>query len=239
MKPNRSKQAKPKVLITNARSSFEKIKSPAEAKLIYSRLPGEAQDFYCKGESALFSFRPLTYDSDNGLEGYIVRFDGETEVLKENVIINFSVGSDRYYTVSDFIPDGLKGLLKMNETLFRLERRTHYRVTLPQTLERSCNLINHDGRSIFISAVVLDISQGGARLQILEGKIKDFGDGAQVRCALHIKSKWQLELLAQVRHVNNSGKTAVFGLQWLDVSESDNRKLLSMMLELQREVLRG
>jgi len=232
-----SKKPSVNVLISKDKSPFEKIKSGSEARRIYERLPKEALEFFCKGDGALFSFRPTSFDPENGLEGRIVLFE-ETNIKNEPVVVNFVVDQERYYTTCEFFHKDDHGLLKLAGTLFRLERRSHYRVTLPAHLERACNIINQDGRAVFVSAVVLDISQGGARFQILKGKLKDLKQGVRIRCALHIKDKWKFELLAQVMHVLPGEKTDVLGAQFLNVPEGMNRKLLSMMLELQREVLR-
>lgn len=234
-----------KIVISKDKSPFEKIKSATEARRIFEVLSRTGQDFYCKGEGSLFAFRPERYHPDTGLEGRLVLFE-ESDLKTEPVVINFNVENERYYTTCDFTPKGEHGFLRPTGTLYRLERRTHYRVDLPSTLERACNIINQDGRSVFVSAVVLDISQGGARLQTLKGKVKDLKSGMRLRCALHIRGKWTFELLAEVMHVRPAEASAdpatsqfdVFGLHFLNLSEGMSRKLLSMMLELQREVLR-
>ncbi|MBX3018520.1 MAG: PilZ domain-containing protein [Bdellovibrionaceae bacterium] len=226
-----------KVVISKDKSPFEKIKSATEARRIFEVLARGGQDFYCKGEGSLFAFKPERYLPEAGLHGQVVLFE-ETDVKAENVVINFNVENERYYTTCEFTPQGETGYLRPTGILYRLERRLHYRVELPASLERGCNIINQDGKSVFISAIVLDVSQGGARLQTLKGKVKDLKSGVRIRCALHIRGKWTFELLGQIMHVIPGEQYDVFGVQWLNVPEGLGRKLLSMMLELQREVLR-
>lgn len=220
---------------------FEKVKSASEAKAIYRRLPAEAEEFFCKGEEILFGFRPDSFDEKTGLAGHVLNYD-KAELLSESVVVNFMVGPDRYYCVSQFTVDPTnpeRGSLKFTEVLYRLERRSHYRVSIPTEMQRDCNFINQEGKSIFVASVILDVSQGGARLQALKGKIKDIKEGVRVRCVMHIRGKWKFELVGQIRHVIPGQLTDVFGLQFQGVDENTNRKLLSMMLELQREVLRA
>lgn len=226
-----------KILISKEKSPFEKIKSVAESRRIYERLVRAGQDFYCKGDGGLFAFRGERFDPEAGIEGRIVLFE-DTNLKSESVVINFSVDDERYYTTCDFAPSGTSGILKPSGTLYRLERRAHYRVDLPSTIERACNIINQDGRSVFVTSTVLDISQGGVRLQTPHGKLKDVKSGARLRCALHIRGKWKFELLGQVMHVRKVDQFDVFGIQFQNLSDGMSRKLLSMMLELQREVLR-
>lgn len=231
------KNDKGKILISKEKSPFEKVKSATEARRIFDRLPRDAKEFYCKGEGELFSFIPETFDGVAALTGRLVSFE-PSEFVAESVVVNFIVADERYYTTCDFVPQGEFGVLKFSSPLYRLERRGHYRVTLPSTLERACNIIQQDGRAVFVSAVVLDISQGGARLQILKGKVKDLKPGVRARCAFHIKSKWTFEIMAQIMHISDGDGSDVFGVQFQNISDSETRKLLSMMLELQREVLR-
>ncbi len=220
------------------KSPFEKIKSSMEARRIFARLPEEGSKFYCKGEGSLFAFKPDRYQPEAGLEGRIILFE-ETDLKAESVVVNFIIDQERYYTICDFTPRGALGILRPTGTLFRLERRQYYRVALPENIERDCNIINHDGRSVFVSAIILDVSQGGGRMVVPKDKLKDLKKGARLRCALHIGGKWRFELLAEVMHLIPGKSHDTYGAQFLNVPEGLSRKLLSMMLELQREVLKA
>lgn len=235
--PTNTRSVRPK--IQKEKSLFEKIKSPAEARVMYGQLPNEGREFYCKGEGPLFAFKPVSFEATQGLRGEVRLFDDGEKLLPENVVVNFSVGKDRYYTVSDFtpLPNG-KGILQLNDLLYRLERREFYRVALPDKMNRDCNIIAYDGRSSFVAAVIMDLSVGGARLQVLKGKLKEANANSVINCVLHIKDKWTFELKATIRHVIEGQKTDVYGIQFMEVSDPVQRKLISLLMELQREVLR-
>lgn len=222
--------------MANEKSPFEKVKSNLEAKRIYERLAAENIEFYCKGENAFFTFQSQTFDTEQGLRGQVLVNEGESPV-HERVIVNFTVESDRYYTVSEFLPSGSEGLLIFSGPLYRLERREHYRVSLPESMQRDCNIINCAGKTVFVAAVILDISAGGARLQVLKGKLPGCENGQTLRAVLHLKKKWKIELDVEVRHLLPGQRTDVLGVRFIPANPAQGRQLVSVVMELQRDTL--
>lgn len=214
--------------------SFQRIRSMVEARQIYARLPSEGQEIFCKGEGALFAFRPERFDPKEGLEGLVVGLD-DGLIENESVVVNFLLGTDRYYTVSEFQVTADRGLLKLSENLYKLERRSSFRLSIPKAWSNKCNIIQHNGKASFIPVEILDISQGGAKIVLPIETLPTLASQQLVRGVFHIRNKWKLEIDGVVQHLIRKEGQFLVGLRFQVEDERLKRRLLAMMLEMQRE----
>jgi hypothetical protein len=216
---------------------FKLIRSGLEVRRLLERCITDDCDFLVKGQGDnLFGFRPDQVDT-SGLHGRVVPL-GPLPKTSENVVVNFSVGTDRYFTLSDFFPFNERGLLAMDQTLYKLERRGHLRVQIPRTMENLCNLIDVDGKVVFLTGMVLDLSRGGARLLMPIDQSKSIQLEQSLRFVLHLGGKWRLELGGKVKHQRQYEGGQLFGVEFQALAEDDARKLISVTMELVREQLR-
>lgn len=221
------------------KSPFEKVLIQRDVKKILRQLLKEKKELYCKGDNdVFFGFRPDDYDEDLGLAGKIVVLDAKPGAL-EKVVVNFAVGADRYFTVATFETSGGRGTLRMDGVIYRLERREHLRIPLVESLEKSCNIIQWIDKVVFITCDIKDISQGGVRLSFPLVKNRPAQIGDQLKIVLHIKKKWQIEMMATIRHIASQEDQALLGLQFVINTDADFKKILSLTMELQREYVRS
>lgn len=234
--------------MSETKAPFEKLMIQRDVKKILRQLIKQATELYCKGElDVFFGFRPDTLNEDLSLSGKIVVLDAKPGA-DENVVINFSVGEDRFFTIAKFDAEGGRGTLHLHETLYRLERREHLRIPLIEGIEKSCNIIQWKDKVVFITTDIKDISQGGVRLGISKDANRTIALSDILKIVLHIKDKWQIEVLAEVRHVGSglveatltepAREETILGLKFVQQSESDFKKLLSLTMDLQREYVR-
>lgn len=221
------------------KAPFEKVVIQRDVKKILQELLQEKKELYCKGENDIFfGFRPDGFDQETGLTGKIVVLDAKP-AKTEKVVVNFAAGADRYFTVATYEPGEGRGVLKFTGVLYRLERREHLRIPLTDKMEKSCNIIHWIDKVVFITTDIKDISQGGVRLTFPLVKSRPAQIGDQLKIVLHIKQKWQVEILAEIRHIGIQEDLSVLGLQFVINTDSDFKKILSLTMELQREYVRS
>lgn len=221
------------------KSPFEKVVIQRDVKKILKSLLREKNELYCKGENdVFFGFRPDTLNSDFSVSGKIVVLDAKPGA-DERVVINFGVGLEKYFTVASFQGDGGRGTLRIDQALYRLERREHMRIPLVHGIEKSCNIIQCQDKAVFIGTEIIDISQGGVRLTVPRENQRPLEAGQILKIVLHIKEKWQIEMMAEVRHIGEAGAGQVLGLKFIIKNESDFKRILSLTMDLQREYVRS
>lgn len=224
-----------KVVVKNP---FEKLMTQREVKSLLRHLLTDGKELYCKGEDdVFFGFRPDDYDDDLGLAGKIVVLDAKPQGT-ENVVVNFAKGAERFFTLATFTTLEGRGILTINRSIYRLERREHLRIPLIDDIEKSCNIIEWQKKIVFSSSEIMDISQGGVRLAVPASESRPSAIGDRVKIVLHIKKKWRIELMADIRHVSSAPGQMILGLQFDLSNENDFRKVLSVTMELQREFVR-
>ncbi len=221
---------------TDQRPPFEKVKFHSDVKTIYSRSVREAIDFYCKNENdPMFGFKPESYNEKWGLFGQVIKFEDPPPAVSDNVVVNFQLGEDRYFTKGEFRPLSENAVLRMTGSLYRLERRGQMRVSLEAAEQKDCNIILRGRNTVFLTAEILNISQGGMRLRLpLDPNTPAFKTGEIIRFFIHINQRWRVESEGVIRHAKSEENDSLFGVQFTSTNDSDRRKLISLMMELQR-----
>jgi hypothetical protein len=211
---------------------FEKIRSQIERRQILQKMIAEKGEFLCKGEGeTLFRFIPESLTDSEEVLG--TRFNVEGQVNSgEEVVANFAVGEDRYFMQSSYLA-GSKDLLVIPKELFKLQRRAHTRVDIPEKISRAVNITKINGKAVFLDAECLDISAGGARL-LFYGDMATFKGGDKIHSHFHLKNKWNFEVSSLVKHVSPEGDKQILGIEFDTGNKGLFNKLQMMMLELQR-----
>lgn len=224
-------------MLKKENSPFSPIAFRNEIYTVFRRAAENRVEFYCKSETQdLFGFKCESFDEDWGLFGqYLIFDDAGIPSPADQVVVNFSVGTDRYYTICEFRPLGSNAVLRCVGPLYKLERRGHLRVHFSPDLNRSCNIIRHQQTTVFISAEIADISQGGLRLQLQKDqKLPQISVGDRLHMVLHLLNRPSLEISASIRHVKTNEDHVFCGMQFVEVSEKTRRQLVAVVLDVQR-----
>lgn len=218
------------------RPPFEKVKFHSEVKEIYARTVREAVDFYVKpDDEPMFGFKPDSYNEKWGLFGQVIQFEEPAPKVSDNCMVNFTLGENRYFTNGEFRPLSDHAVLRMIGSLYKLERRGHMRVSLQQAEQKDCNFILRGKQTIFVTGEILNISQGGMKVKVTASALSsEFKAGEIVRTFIHINKRWRIECEGVIRHSRGEDLDNVIGVQFTATDESDRRKLISLIMELQR-----
>lgn len=221
------------------RPPFEKVRFNREVNHIYGRCAKEASEFYCKSESDnMFGFKPESYSEKWGLHGQVIVFEPPPPIASDQVVVNFSLGQERFFTTAEFRPLGGNGILRMPGPLFRLERRGHLRIPLDEAVQKDCNIIARASQTVFMPADVLNLSQGGMRLRMgLSNKYMPVQTGETLRFVLHINRRWRIEMDGEIRHAGVDGIHNFCGVEFVNLEDNEKRKLISLIMELQRKYM--
>ncbi|PWU19136.1 MAG: hypothetical protein C5B49_06220 [Bdellovibrio sp.] len=205
----------------------------------------------------MFGFKPVSFNEKWGFFGKVSVFEQRPEA-SDSVTLNFALGTDRYFAEAEFRPLANDGILRFRGDLFKLERRGHFRVPLAEHVQRDCNIIARRDKSVFLDAKVVNLSQGGAKVQMdlspvaaspptltprSVGGVAATGVSPMVkdenlRVVLHLCGRWRVEVLARVRHAVVEGDQNFLGLAFSFENEISRRQLMAAAMDLQRDYFR-
>lgn len=218
---------------------YKRITMPRELKRILTQLGKEKKPMFCKGKKDLyFGFRPIEYRENAGILGQIQLYNHQPKRF-EKVVVNFSVGTHRFFAQGKFGSDEKIGLLKIDPVFYRLERREHLRIPLLPSVTKVCNIIQWIKKVVFIQADILDLSLGGVHLAVPAEQFLPVRQGSVLRLVLHVKSKWSIDVLAEVRRVELGPKKVLLGMKFKDKDSRTQRQIQALSMELQREFIRN
>jgi c-di-GMP-binding flagellar brake protein YcgR len=152
-------------------------------------------------------------------------------------IVNFKINSDQYFFQSaiSFSKNGL--LLETIVELFQLQRRSSYRLTLPDQLGAFANIIQQNGNPYFLDAKILDYSTGGLRLQTASGmeqlKLDD-----QLTLAIHLGNRIPFQLEAKIKFSSKKNESMIYGIEFINKTSLIENKLVALQLDMQSEIFR-
>lgn len=217
---------------------FKRITMPREVRKILQQIGKEKKQMFCKGsKDTFFGFRPSEYREDAGVLGRIVVFHAKPRKF-EKVIVNFTLGSDRFFAQAKFGADESRGLLKFEPVFYRLERREHLRIPLLPSVQKVCNIIGWGENTVFIPADILDLSVGGIQVGLSAEKYRPARQGTKIKVVLHVKTKWRIEIMADIRRIEIGNSEVLLGLRFKVDEARTRRQLQALSMELQREFIR-
>lgn len=220
----------------NQRAPFEKVKFFSDVKIIYTRTVREAIDFYVKPEDQpMFGFKPESYNEKWGLFGQVIQFEDPAPTVSDSCMINFTLGENRYFVNGEFRPMKDNAVVRMIGSLYKLERRGHMRVNIERADQRDCNFILRGKNTVFFTGEILNLSQGGMKVRVPTALIShEFQTGEIVRTWAHINNKHRFEMEGVIKHSMTTDGDNFVGIQFTSTDDNDRRKLISLVMELQR-----
>lgn len=155
------------------------------------------------------------------------------------IICSFILNNERFFFRTHCWVTNSTVILDSNFTLYKLQRRNHYRVDIPARIKAAFDITHLNRRKFFHKIPIVDISSGGVKLK---GQNLDFEfkPGDTIEGTIYIPGKASIDVKGEVRYtdVKDTGKavTTIAGLKFIEVKASVERRLFNLVLELHRDL---
>ncbi|MBO9668241.1 MAG: PilZ domain-containing protein [Bdellovibrio sp.] len=217
---------------------FKKV-PVSEKKFLFREIAHDKLQISCKGDDDnFFNLIAIQTEKDEDLMCHHTANSKEHE-KNQSVMVNFQFKTERYFFRTDLSFNSGWAVLKIDGDLFQLQRRENVRVDLPAKYDSAFSLHVHNGQKYFLDAKIRDVSAGGVKIEMVSDiPVLKLGDKVRGTMRLGIRRVMEFEMevrFAQRREVNGQGVQTA-GLQFLNVDKMLENRLLSLMMDLQREI---
>lgn len=222
-----------------AQTIFKKV-AVSEKKLLFREIADDKLQLSMKGsvDDEVFHLIAVQVDKDETLLCHHTA-DSKNVTTAQKVVVNFPFKSERYFFQTELSFSVGWAVLKTDVDLFQLQRRANARIDLPAKYEAVFSILNHGNRVYFIESRVRDISAGGLKIEF-KGESPELKIGDRIKGALRLGSRRAMEFEVEVRFAQKREQDGEIlqtaGLQFLNVSQMLETRLLSLMMDLQREL---
>lgn len=222
-----------------AQAIFKKV-AVSEKKLLFREIADDKLQLSMKGSvhEEVFHLIAVQVDKDEALLCHHTA-DSKDVTAAQKVVVNFPFKNERYFFQTELSFSVGWAVLKTDVDLFQLQRRANARIDLPPKYEAIFSILNHSSRVYFIESRVKDVSAGGLKIDF-KGAVPELKIGDRIKGALRLGSRRAMEFEVEVRFAQKreqDGETfQTAGLQFLNVNQMLETRLLSLMMDLQREL---
>ncbi|HEY1080073.1 MAG TPA: PilZ domain-containing protein [Bdellovibrio sp.] len=225
--------------VNSEQAIFKKV-AISEKKMLFRELASDKAQIAVKGALSddIFHLIVVQVEKDETLLCHHTE-ESQKLTVAQPVVINFPFKSDRYFLQSEVYFESGWVVLKIDTDLFQLQRRANARLDIPEKYPASFIISQHDGANYFVESRLKDISAGGFKMEY-------FGDqpavqvGDLLKGTLRIGIRRPLEFSVEVRFVQKTEAEGVIrqvcGVQFKNVTHLMENRLLSLMMDLHREL---
>lgn len=218
---------------------FKKV-ALSEKKMLFRELAADKMQIAVKGseDDEIFHLIAVQVEKDETLLCHHTA-DSNHISTAQKVVVNFQFKTERYFLQTEIYFESGWVVVKIDGELFQLQRRANARIDIPEEYDATFIISHHAGKNYFVDARIRDISAGGIKMEF-------FGDqpilkvGDSVKGTLRIGIRRPLEFTLGTRFVQKSENGGVIkqvcGMQFQGVGHLMENRLLSMMMDLQREL---
>ena len=166
-------------------------------------------------------------------------FGGLLPDKSQSVVVNFTFGYEKYFFRGEMTLAEGKFFVNTDSDFYILQRRKAARLVMPAEFPCGFNLIEHRSKNVFYELKIIDFSSGGVKVwfPLFE---PEFVTGEVIKGVIHLGIRRPLNMDGTVRHVirQESGDRTgqVFGVQFDAGNKIMEVKLLTMFMDLQREI---
>ena len=217
---------------------FKKV-GVSEKKMLFREIADDRLQVAVKGESdEVFHLIAIQIEKDENLLCHHTA-DSKSHDKQQKVVVNFPFKSERYFFQTELSFNSGWAVLNIEGYLFQLQRRANARIDLPSKYEAAFTLYQHGGKNYFLDGTIKDISAGGIKVEMPES-CPAFAIGEKIKGTVRLGARRPIEFQLEVRFAQSKDvqgkKTQVAGLQFLNVDHTLENRLLSLMMDLQREI---
>lgn len=218
---------------------FKKV-AVSEKKMLFREIADDKLQLSMKGSinEDVFHLIAVQTDKDETLLCHHTA-DSKDVTQPQKVVVNFPFKSERYFFQTELSFSVGWAVLKTDVDLFQLQRRANARIDIPGKYEAIFSILHHGGKVHFVESRVRDVSAGGLKIEF-KGAAPDLKIGDQIKGALRLGLRRAMEFDVEVRFAQKrevDGQVIqTAGLQFLNVTNILETRLLSLMMDLQREL---
>lgn len=218
---------------------FKKV-AVSEKKLLFREIADDKMQVSVKGalQDDVFHLIAVQTEKDEALLCHHTA-DSKGITTAQKVIVNFGFKSERYFFQTELYFEAGWAVLKIDVDLFQLQRRANARIDIPAKYEAVFMLTNHGGRSYFLECRVKDVSAGGFKMELPAAQ-PELKIGDRVKGTLRLGVRRPIEFTVETRFAQSKDDGGVtkqtVGMQFLDIDHLMESRLLSLMMDLQREI---
>ncbi|MDG0815893.1 flagellar brake protein [Bdellovibrio svalbardensis] len=217
---------------------FKKV-GVSDKKMLFREIASDRIQVALKGENdEIFHLIAIQTEKDEDLLCHHTA-DSKKFERPQKVMVNFPFRSERYFFQSELSFHSGWAVLKIDSDLFQLQRRANARIDLPSRYDAVFTLHLHGGKNYFLEGRIVDVSAGGIKVE-LPFIAPELVLGEKIKGTMRLGIRRPMEFELEVRFAQKKdlqGKPSqVAGLQFLDVDHTMENRLLSLMMDLQREI---
>lgn len=229
---------------------FKKM-SISEKKALFRDVAGVNQPLLIKSEGSLvFNLKAMEFLKDEIL---VCQYQEGLQIqeMNEKVTVNFQFQKDNFFCKSEMMADADGVRLRMNEDLFKIQRRSGSRIEIPEDFNASFVLLKIETEEMEHDCQLVDVSTGGAKVLLpMEAPLLKVGEkglgmirfgsqrpiqlSVEVRYAQNTTQKGNLE--QEVSYGSATTKGQIVGFQFLNMNQSLEEKLYSIMRYVQIDI---
>lgn len=189
------------------------------------------------GEEVVINLLPQKY-VDGEEDALICAYPTEIEIENsDKTLLSFQLGADRYFFEARTKIDKELIILYPSEELFILQRRMNARIVLPEAFPGYFEFQVNSHKDIAFKAKVMDFSAGGVKLRV-HAADPIFKEDDTLEGILIFNQRRPIAISGQVRFNRTlpSAEIQILGLQFVDIDKRIEGRLLSLVLDIQREL---
>ncbi|WP_413577900.1 flagellar brake protein [Bdellovibrio sp. HCB290] len=213
---------------------FKKV-PVSEKKFLFREIAHDKLQINVKGDDdSFFNLIAVQTEKDTDL---LCHHTSNSQAFEKNqsVMVNFAFKDERYFFRTDLSFSAGWAHLKIDGDLFQLQRRANARIELPRKYDGIFRLTKHGAQKFFLDSKILDVSAGGLRIAFPH-EIPALKVGDVVQGAMRLGIRRPIDFDLEVRYVSTKEGIQIAGMQFLNVDTRLESRLLSMMVDLQREI---
>lgn len=225
--------------VQQGKGIFKKV-AVSERKLLFREIAADKLQLSLKGseDEGPFHLIAVQIERDETLLCHHT-VDSKSVTKGQKVVVNFPFKNERYFFRTDLSFAAGWAVVNIDVDLFHLQRRANARIDIPRKYEARFNILKHGGRVYFVEACVLDISAGGIKIEFKAG-VPDLKVGDKINGALRLGRRRPMDFEVEVRFVQrreHDGEILqIAGLEFQNVTTVLESRLLSLVMDLQREL---
>jgi len=211
----------------------------SEKKIIFREIAAAQLLLSLKNEfDEIFSLRAMQTENDQSLLCHHTE-NSKDKTQAGKVVVNFMYKNERFFFHTNLTFGLGWAILNTDVDLFQLQRRANARIEVPPSYTARFTLISYGKKIIFMDTRLTDISAGGMKLEIEDPSIQ-FKASDKGRGVLTLGTRRPTEFDVEFKHVmqkeENGLKKQIAGVQFLNIDNIMENRLLSLMMDFQREL---
>lgn len=208
----------------------------SERKLIFREMADDRCQVTCKSadQDGVFHLIAVQIEKDQTLFCHHTE-DSKHITQPQKVLLNFSFKTERYFMQTEIYFESGWIVVPISGDLFQLQRRANARFVMPAEYGATYILSSHEGKKYFVDCLIKDISAGGLKLEVPPTH-PEFKVGEILKGTLRLGTRRPMDFDVEVRFAQKTPTGHVVGVQFLNIDHIMENRLLSLMMDLQREL---